>query len=108
MSIEEIKHLLSTHQINPNRLMGQNFMVEHSLYQKLSSYAQLDKTDKVLDAGAGFGFLTRFLSGKCKTVVTVEKDPKVAKALKDQVKDLVNVTVIEGDVLKTALPPFNK
>jgi 16S rRNA (adenine1518-N6/adenine1519-N6)-dimethyltransferase len=108
MSIEEIKHLLSTHRINPNRLLGQNFMVEPSLYQKMSSHAHLSKSDKVLDAGAGFGFLTRFLSDKCETVVAVEKDTNVAKALKDQVKDLGNVTVIEGDVLQTALPPFNK
>jgi 16S rRNA (adenine1518-N6/adenine1519-N6)-dimethyltransferase len=108
MSIEEIKRLLSAHRINPNKLLGQNFMFEPLLYQKLSSYAQLDEDDEVLDAGAGFGFLTRFLSSKCKTVVAVEKDPKVAKVLKDQVKDLGNVTVIEGDVLEAVLPPFNK
>lgn len=108
MSKEEIKHLLSTNHINPNKLLGQNFMVEQALFQKMCSYAQLNKTDEVLEAGAGFGFLTRFLSDKCKTVFAVEKDPKVAKALKNQVKDLGNVTVIEGDVLKTELPHFNK
>ncbi len=108
MSIEEIKQLLLTHRINPNKLLGQNFMIESSLYKKMSSYAQLDKRDKVLDAGAGFGFLTRFLSGKCETVVAVEKDPKVAQVLKEQVKELDNVIVIEGDVFQTALPTFNK
>jgi 16S rRNA (adenine1518-N6/adenine1519-N6)-dimethyltransferase len=62
----------------------------------------------VLDAGAGFGFLSRFLADKCKTVIAVEKDPQVAQVLREQVKEAGNVIVVEGDVLKAALPEFNK
>ena len=108
MNIEQIRQLLQTYQISPNKLMGQNFMVERSLYPKLSTYAELRDADVVLDAGAGFGWLTYFLADKCRSVVAVEKDFKVAKALREQVKGLSNVTVIEGDVLKTQLPKFNK
>jgi 16S rRNA (adenine1518-N6/adenine1519-N6)-dimethyltransferase len=108
MSFEETKQLLRTYRITPNKLLGQNFMVESSLYPKLCTYASLDYSDVVLDAGAGFGFLSRFLADKCKTVVAVEKDPQVAKVLREQVKGFGNVTVVEGDVLKAALPEFNK
>jgi 16S rRNA (adenine1518-N6/adenine1519-N6)-dimethyltransferase len=108
MSLEETKQLLRTYRITPNRLSGQNFMVEPSLYCKLYTYATLDSSDVVLDAGAGFGFLSRFLGDKCKAVIAVEKDPQVAKALREQVKGTGNVIVIEGDVLKAALPEFNK
>src|SRR5208283_1164190 len=94
--------------ITPNKISGQNFMVEPSLYGKLCTYATLDSADVVLDAGAGFGFLSCFLADKCKAVIAVEKDQQVAKALREQVKGTGNVTVIEGDVLKTALPKFNK
>ena len=83
-------------------------MVEPSLYPKLCSYAALGGLDVVLDAGAGFGFLTRFLADKCKAVVAVEKDPQVAAVLRERVRGLGNVTVIEGDVLKAQLPEFNK
>ena len=62
----------------------------------------------MLDAGAGFGWLTCFLADKCKAVVAVEKDPQVAMVLREQVKGLGNVTVVEGDVLKVKLPEFNK
>jgi 16S rRNA (adenine1518-N6/adenine1519-N6)-dimethyltransferase len=48
------------------------------------------------------------LADKCKAVIAVEKDPQVAKALREQVKGTGNVTVVEGDVLKAALPEFNK
>ena len=108
MSLEETKQLLRTYRIKPNKLLGQNFMVEPSLYGKLCTYASLCVDDVVLDAGAGFGFLSRFLADKCKTVVAVEKDPQVAAVLREQIKDLGNVVVIEGDVLKAALPQFNK
>ncbi len=108
MNLEETKQLLRTHQIFPNKLLGQNFMVEKSLYSKLSNYAAVDKADVVLDAGAGFGWLTCFLADKCKSVIAVEKDRQVAMVLREQVKNLGNVTVIEGDVLKVELPEFNK
>ena len=83
-------------------------MVEPSLYQKLCTYAEISKADVVLDAGAGFGWLTCFLADKCKSVVAVEKDPHIAMILGEQVKNLDNVTVVEGDVLKAVLPEFNK
>lgn len=108
MSLEETKQLLRAHRISPNKLMGQNFMVEPSLYQKLCTYAEISKADVVLDAGAGFGWLTCFLADKCKSVVAVEKDPHIAMILGEQVKNLDNVTVVEGDVLKAVLPEFNK
>jgi 16S rRNA (adenine1518-N6/adenine1519-N6)-dimethyltransferase len=108
MSVSETKHLLRKHRIVPNKLMGQNFLVETSLFHKLITYASLDTTDVVLDAGAGFGFLTRFLADKCKMVVAVEKDLGVAAVLREQLKGLANVTVLEGDVLKVTVPSFNK
>jgi 16S rRNA (adenine1518-N6/adenine1519-N6)-dimethyltransferase len=108
MSQEQIQQLLLTYHLSPNKLLGQNFMVEPALYPKLSSYARLNKEDVVLDAGAGFGFLTQFLSDRCKAVVAVEKDPQLAAVLRKQTKDCGNVTVVEGDVLKAALPQFNK
>jgi 16S rRNA (adenine1518-N6/adenine1519-N6)-dimethyltransferase len=40
--------------------------------------------------------------------VAVEKDPRVALVLLKQLSGACNVTVIEGDILKVALPEFNK
>jgi 16S rRNA (adenine1518-N6/adenine1519-N6)-dimethyltransferase len=108
MSVSKTKRLLRTFRIVPNRLLGQNFMVDTSIFPKLTDYASLRARDVVLDAGAGFGFLTRFLTNKCKGVLAVEKDPHVAEVLREQLKGLVNVTVIEGDVLKAAVPSFSK
>jgi 16S rRNA (adenine1518-N6/adenine1519-N6)-dimethyltransferase len=108
MSLEALQKLLLNHKISPNKILGQNFMIEPAFYPKLAQYATLSQSDMVLDVGAGFGFLTRFLSDKCRAVVAVEKDTEVAAVLREQLKILSNVTVIEGNVLKVKLPPFNK
>ncbi|MDR0371948.1 MAG: 16S rRNA (adenine(1518)-N(6)/adenine(1519)-N(6))-dimethyltransferase RsmA [Nitrososphaerota archaeon] len=108
MSQEQIQSLLLAHHLIPNKLLGQNFMIDSNLYFKLCEYATLNASDVVLDAGAGFGFLTRFLSDKCRAVVAVEKDRQIALVLRENLKDLENVSVMMGDVLKVSLPPFNK
>jgi len=108
MSVDETKRLLRTFRIVPNRLLGQNFMVDPSVFPLLGDYASLQQSDVVLDAGAGFGFLSFFLAKKCRAVIAVEKDPQIARVLHEKLKDLANVTVIEGDVLKATLPEFNK
>jgi 16S rRNA (adenine1518-N6/adenine1519-N6)-dimethyltransferase len=108
MILEEAKFLLQVHRIVPNKLLGQNFMIDSSVYPKLSSYADLSAEDVIIDAGAGFGFLTRFLAGKCKRVIAVEKDPKIAEVLREQVKDFSNIMLFLGDLLKVELPHFNK
>src|SRR3972149_7775458 len=108
MSLSETKSLLRTHRILPNKLLGQNFLVDSSVFAKLAEHASLTGDDVVLDVGAGFGFLTRFLANKCKGVVAVEKDPRVAAVLREQLRGLANVTVIEGDMLKVAVPDFSK
>ncbi len=108
MSQEQIEHLLLTQNVKPNKLLGQNFMVETSLYSKLAEYAALCLSDVVLDAGAGFGFLTTFLSQRCKYVFAIEKDPRLASFLRERFRSMTNVNVMEGDVLKSKLPLFNK
>lgn len=83
-------------------------MIESSILQKMVSYASLSKKDVVLDIGAGLGFLTSFLADRCKEVLAVESDTKLVKALREQLGDLSNVKIIEGDVLKVPIPQFNK
>lgn len=108
MSLDDVTSLLHNHRIVPNRLLGQNFFICSSSYPLLSNYANLGAGDVVLDAGAGLGFLSVFLSAKCKQVIAVEKDPRIAEGLRQQIKGYSNITLIVGDVLEVDLPSFNK
>jgi 16S rRNA (adenine1518-N6/adenine1519-N6)-dimethyltransferase len=68
----------------------------------------LSKDDVVLEVGAGFGFLTEILSGKCKKVIAVEVDVQLVSFLRKHFHSLQNVDLIEGDILKVSIPEFNK
>jgi len=83
-------------------------VVNADLLQRMISYASVTEDDIVLEAGAGLGFLTQLLSRECKRVITVEVDPKLIKILREQLHDLQNVDLIEGDILKVSVPSFNK
>lgn len=52
--------------------------------------------------------MTRLLVARAGRVIAVEKDPVLASELRASLEDYNNIDVIEGDVLKTSLPAFNK
>lgn len=106
--LEETRRLLRLYKISPKKRFGQNFIVDGSLLQRLLSYASITSKDLVLEVGAGFGFLTRLLAKKCEKVIAVEVDRNLVKVLERQLNDLKNVELIEGDILKVPVPPFNK
>ena len=106
--LEETKSLLRSYRIEPKKTLGQNFMVESQVFQEMANHAQLTCDDTVLDIGAGLGFLTRFLSEKCKTVLAVELDSRLTSILREQLGCASNVNIIEGNILKVNVPVFNK
>jgi 16S rRNA (adenine1518-N6/adenine1519-N6)-dimethyltransferase len=83
-------------------------MIDEGFLRLMVSYASLNKNDVVLEIGAGFGFLTRLISQRCKQVIAVEVDPRLTRVLRTELKDLENVKLVEGDVLRVPIPSFNK
>jgi len=106
--LQRAKHLLRLYGFFPKKRLGQHFVVNSDILQRLVSHASLTEDDVVLEVGAGLGFLTQLLSSKCKKVVAVEVDPKLVSFLRKQLHGLPNIDLIEGDILKVSLPPFNK
>jgi 16S rRNA (adenine1518-N6/adenine1519-N6)-dimethyltransferase len=92
----------------PKKRLGQNFMIDDRYLDLIVSYAELTRSDVVLEVGAGFGFLTRHLAGKAGRVVAVEADGRLMKALLKGLVDLDNVELIEGDIFEVSLPLFDK
>ena len=83
-------------------------MIEPSVHHRLVDYAALSRSDVVLDVGAGLGFLTRLLAGRCKRVLAVESDSRLVKLLRDQLKGMCHVEIVKGNVLKMSTLHFNK
>lgn len=90
------------------RSHGQNFLRSSALAAELVVEAEIDEQDLVLDIGAGSGVLTTALSRVARRVVALEIDPAWAAQLEERFRRKASVTVIQGDILRTALPtePF--
>ncbi|MEW6407546.1 MAG: 16S rRNA (adenine(1518)-N(6)/adenine(1519)-N(6))-dimethyltransferase RsmA [Patescibacteria group bacterium] len=94
------KKILKKLNLKPNKFLGQNFLVDKKILEKIIKAADLKKDDIVLEAGPGTGFLTEKLAEKAKIILAVEKDRNLVNFLKNKFRDCKNVKIINGDILK--------
>lgn len=99
---------LRIHGIKPRINLGQSFVVDEELIERMMNYAKVCDKDKVLDIGAGLGFLTEGLAKKAERVFAIEIDPRLLKILRERLASYKNVSIIEGDLRKVRLPPIDK
>ncbi len=99
MNAAEIKKLLEKHLLSPEKALGQNFLIDKNISEKIIKAGDVSKKDTVLEVGAGVGCLTLPLSEKAKKVIAIEKDKKIIPALKEVVGDIKNIEILERDAL---------
>lgn len=90
------------------RRLGQNFLVDKASRDLLLDCSDLQRSDVVLEVGPGTGFLTGELVARAGKVAVVEKDSRLVKLLRRKYRGNRRLRIIEGDILKTRLPRFNK
>jgi len=83
----------------PKKSLGQNFLINAGILEKIVSVAELGPDDTVLEIGPGTGNLTKLLSEKAGQVIALEKDRWLIEELKKKFRN-TNVEISEGDVLK--------
>jgi 16S rRNA (adenine1518-N6/adenine1519-N6)-dimethyltransferase len=98
-----VRRLLQQWDIRPNKGLGQNFLVDHTVLDRIVAAAELTPNDVVLEIGAGLGALTERLAGRAAHVVAVELDRRLMPVLHSALAPLGNVTLVQGDIL--ALDP---
>ena len=108
MNLRTVKKLLKKYGIYPSKRLGQNFLIDKNVFQKIIKAANLSKNDVVLEIGPGIGNLTLELAKESERVVAIEKDKKMCGALKEILNnlDIKNVEIINQDVLKLNLEPY--
>lgn len=94
--------------IRPNKRLGQNFLVNRGIIEKIIAASALTAHDAVLEVGPGHGALTFELAKKAGKVIAIEKDRELATLLRAELaeKKIANVEIIEGDILKFLVSGF--
>jgi 16S rRNA (adenine1518-N6/adenine1519-N6)-dimethyltransferase len=87
--------------LKPNKRLGQNFLINKGVIEKMISAAGLMHSDTVIEIGPGLGALTLALAKKVKKVIAVEKDKGLVELLQTKLvnEKINNVQLIEADIL---------
>ena len=99
-SAKEVNKLLGAHDVKPSKKMGQNFVIDANIPEKLVRLWGIDKTCSILEIGAGLGALTLQLSKAAEHVTAVELDTRLMPILREVLGDCSNVDLLQGDILK--------
>lgn len=95
-----IKFMRETHGFKFSKSLGQNFLTDKNIIDKIIDGAQIGSEDLVLEIGPGIGVITYEAAKVAKKVIAVEIDKALIPILKDTLKDFDNVEIINEDILK--------
>lgn len=96
----DIQTILNQFGLRPSRGLGQNFLVDEFVLQKIVTLTGITNQDTVLEIGPGLGSLTRYLALSAFKVLAVELDKKLFPALRSILSPFRNIELIQGDILE--------
>jgi 16S rRNA (adenine1518-N6/adenine1519-N6)-dimethyltransferase len=99
----EIIELLERHGRRPRKSLGQHFLADPNIVDRIVRLAGVGPDDRVVEIGAGTGTLTRALAATGSRVVAYEIDASLEPLLREAVAGLGSVEVRIADALEVDL-----
>lgn len=100
MSVKEVSNFLKDKQFRPSKKLGQNFLINPQIKQRIVNAANLQPKDIVLEIGPGVGAITSILLTHKIKLITIEVDKRLAELLTTKLKTYNNFTLYNIDALK--------
>ena len=85
--------------IQMKKSLGQNFLIEPRMLEKMIEAGQVDADTTVIEIGPGIGALTQYLAHHAKQVLAFEIDQRFVGILQETLADCDNVQVVHQDIL---------
>lgn len=92
--------LLEAYGLATKHSLGQNFLVNNHVIEKIMDLAELGEKDRVLEVGPGIGTLTLALLAEAGHVVSIEMDRELEPVLSAHAAAHPNFSFIMGDALR--------
>ena len=84
----------------PKKSLGQNFLIDKNIINKIIKIGNIDKNRTVIEIGPGYGNLTEAIVSTCpKKFLAIEKDKKLSLLLMKKFKIIKNIKVMNEDIL---------
>ena len=94
------KDIVDKHGFKFSKSLGQHFLIDDNVIDKIIDGARVKEGDKVIEVGPGIGTLTREMAKRAEKVVAVEIDKNLIPILKETLADFDNTEVVNEDILK--------
>lgn len=92
--------IVKKHEFRFNKSLGQNFLIDDNIIDKIISGSGVKDGDNVIEVGPGIGTLTREIAARADKVMAVEIDKNLIPILKDTMEDYENFNVVNEDIIK--------
>ena len=104
----EIRELAAKLELNPSKGLGQNFVIDGNVCQRIVRQVEINSADVVLEIGPGLGSLSLAILETGAPLIAIEIDNRLAKQLPETVamhNPNAELTVLNQDALEvTELP----
>jgi 16S rRNA (adenine1518-N6/adenine1519-N6)-dimethyltransferase len=92
--------LLRKYGIRPRKRLGQCFLCDPNILEKIVRITGVRDTDTVVEIGSGIGVLTAMIARAARRVVALEVDRLLVDVLQKELGDFGNVEIVHTDVLR--------
>jgi 16S rRNA (adenine1518-N6/adenine1519-N6)-dimethyltransferase len=99
----ETRELLAREGLAPRKRLGQHFLVDRAVVERMITLAEVGPQDVVLEIGPGLGPLTVALAARAARLYVIECDRGFCQVLRRKFAAASTVRVIEGDALRIDL-----
>lgn len=96
----ELKKLLDKYAFNLSKSLGQNFLTDNNIIEKIAGGLDISTNDLVLEIGPGAGALTVELAKQANEVKSIEIDKNLLPILGEVLQDAQNTEIINQDFMK--------
>ena len=69
---KETMFILKKYNIAASKSLGQNFLIDDNVVEKIVNSAEIDKEDLIIEIGPGLGTLTKEMLDKAKKVIKIQ------------------------------------
>lgn len=103
-SPKQTSELMRSHGVRPQKRLGQNFLCDRNILNRIVQAAHLDSETPVLEIGAGAGALTLALAQSAKQVTAVEIDYNLEPLLREVTAPFTNIDLVFSDFMRVSFP----
>lgn len=114
---EETKTILAKYRIKPEKELGQSFLVDSAIFDKIIETLDPKETDSILEIGSGLGILTKRVAERVNKLFACEIDQRFLRILKENLPacapgrcshaDRSNIEILAKDILKVDIGFLN-